>query len=201
MISINVSQTSVEKMLSILEGPEVSRVLSYAVNDTAERARTLLLQRAQQEYVVKKGRFNKALKFDKASPAQPTAILSSNGRAMELIDFKVSPARYATGMDKPSIYRGKVLRKSKMTELQTGNIKAFIAKFKNGHVSVVERVEDAAKRKPKSSLGNRYLRKLLSPSIPQMIGNEDKVYGAVSGDIENMLQESLYRHVNRILGG
>ena len=66
-----------------------------------------------------------------------------------------------------------------------------LTKFGSGHVSVVQR--KGASRLP--------LKKLLSPSIPTMIGNEAKVYGIVKPNIEENLQKNIQKQIDRILGG
>ena len=87
--------------------------------------------------------------------------------------------------------RGKVLKASGLKSLQKGNLKAFITKFGSGHVSVVQR--KGTSRLP--------LKKLLSPSIPTMVGNEAKVYGIVKPNIEKNLQENIQKQIDKILGG
>ena len=87
--------------------------------------------------------------------------------------------------------RGKVLKASGLKSLQKGNLKAFITKFGSGHVSVVQR--KGTSRLP--------LKKLLSPSIPTMVGNEAKVYGIVKPNIEKNLQKNIQKQIDKILGG
>ena len=78
-----------------------------------------------------------------------------------------------------------------MKTLEKGGIKAFIGKFANGHVSVMQR------------RGNERLpvKKLLSPSIPKMIGSEKRVYGIVQPDIGKNLQINVQKHITKVLGG
>ena len=87
--------------------------------------------------------------------------------------------------------RPEVLKASGLKSLQKGNLKAFITKFGSGHVSVVQR--KGTSRLP--------LKKLLSPSIPTMVGNEAKVYGIVKPNIEKNLQKNIQKQIDKILGG
>ncbi|WP_243252948.1 phage tail protein [[Ruminococcus] lactaris] len=103
----------------------------------------------------------------------------------ELADFKYKDN---TSTDAA---RGKVLKASGLKSLQKGNLKAFITKFGSGHVSVVQR--KGTSRLP--------LKKLLSPSIPTMVGNEAKVYGIVKPNIEKNLQKNIQKQIDKILGG
>ena len=120
-----------------------------------------------------------------ATASNPTATLKITGAVNELADFKYKDN---TSTDAA---RGKVLKASGLKSLQKGNLKAFITKFGSGHVSVVQR--KGTSRLP--------LKKLLSPSIPTMVGNEAKVYGIVKPNIEKNLQKNIQKQIDKILGG
>ena len=127
-----------------------------------------LADKAKETYAVKSPRFKKAIAQKNATASNPTATLKITGAVNELADFKYKDN---TSTDAA---RGKVLKASGLKSLQKGNLKAFITKFGSGHVSVVQR--KGTSRLP--------LKKLLSPSIPTMVGNEAKVYGIVKPNIE-----------------
>ena len=134
---------------------------------------------------VKSPRFKKAIAQKNATASNPTATLKITGAVNELADFKYKDN---TSTDAA---RGKVLKASGLKSLQKGNLKAFITKFGSGHVSVVQR--KGTSRLP--------LKKLLSPSIPTMVGNEAKVYGIVKPNIEKNLQKNIQKQIDKILGG
>ena len=69
------------------------------------------------------------------------------------------------------------------------NFEAFVAKFKSGHVSIVQR--KGPERLP--------VKKLLSPSIPKMIGNEKQVYGEVEPKIAELLDANIRKYITRTL--
>lgn len=210
MVTVEVNRNNlklIENRLGNLKNKS-KEVLKKAVNDTAKQARKELAQQAQKTYVVKNGKFNKAMKIKKASNSNPTAIISATGGAMELMDFKVSQinyvedengkikekkkaAKFRTGLERGNAISAKVLKKGGMKKLIKGDIKAFVTKFSNGHVSVLQRI--GKKRLP--------VKKLLSPSIPKMIGNEKRVFKVVKPNIDKNLRDNINKHIEKVLGG
>lgn len=182
-----------EELLKVIEDAlgsmksESRKVLKNAVNQTAKQAKKDLAKKAQETYVVKQGRFTKAMKTKNASESNPTATIKVTGAQLELKDFKASPAGVRTGKNRPSAVKAKVLLSSGMKPL-VASTKAFIVKFKSGHVSIAQR-----RGKP------RYpIKKLLSNSIPVMIGNEDRVYGVVEPEIYDHLMDNIIKEIRRI---
>ena len=167
---------------------ESRRVLKNAVNDTARDAKKDLAKKAQETYAVKQGRFTKAMKTQNATLSDPTATINVTGEQMELKDFKVSPATYKTGPDKPDILKAKVLLSSSLKGLIKSNNKAFLVKFRSGHVSVAQRYY-------KSRLP---IKKLLSNSIPTMIGSKERVFGVLVQEIYNTLMGNIIKEIERV---
>lgn len=178
----------VEKKLGSLKS-EAPKALKNAINQTAKQARKDLATEAQKTYVVKSGRFNKAMTIKNATQSSLEATIKATGAPMELKDYKVSPATARTGANRPDLTKAKVLKAGSMKGLQKGNIKAFVAKFASGHASVAQRRGSA--RLP--------LKVLFSNSIPKMLGNEKRVYGVVRPTIEQNLQENIDKQVRKIL--
>lgn len=178
----------VEKKLGSLKS-EAPKALKNAINQTAKQARKDLATEAQKTYVVKSGRFNKAMTIKNATQSSLEATIKATGAPMELKDYKVSPATARTGANRPDLTKAKVLKAGSMKGLQKGNIKAFVAKFASGHASVAQRRGNA--RLP--------LKVLFSNSIPKMLGNEKRVYGVVRPTIEQNLQENIDKQVRKIL--
>lgn len=165
------------------------RVLSRAVNATADEARKLLASKAQETYVIKSAGFNKAMEIDKAKPKTPVATLRTDGGPIELFKFRTSPATYKTGDNKPKTSKGRVMAQSGMKNLIHDERWAFVTKFGNEHKSMVRRTTE--KRYP--------IKTLMSPSIPQMIGNETEVYGEVQPVIQQMLMNHIYKELDKEL--
>ncbi len=168
---------------------EAPKVLKNAINQTAKQARKDLATEAQKTYVVKSGRFNKAMKIKNATAGSLEATIKATGAPMELKDYKVSPATARTGGKRPSITKAKVLAAGSMKGLQKGDIKAFVTKFTSDHASVAQR--RGASRLP--------VKVLFSNSIPKMLGNERRVYGIVRPSIEQHLRENVEKQVRKVL--
>jgi len=181
---------AIEKKLNNVSS-KAPDVLKKAINETAKQARKQLAIEAQKTYVMKIGRFNKAMTVKNATKSHLEAVIGSTGSVTELKDFKVSPSRVQTGENKPIIVKAKGLRKNSMKKLQKGDLKAFVIKFKSGHVSVAQRM--TKKRLP--------VKILYSTSIPKMLGNEQKVFGVVEPDIYKKLQDNLNKYISQALEG
>ena len=186
--------------MSVMNGlqKESNAILKKAINDTAKQSRKSLASEAKQTYAVKVSGFNKSMTIKNATVSKLEATIKSKGEAMELGQYKAQPFRVATGASRPKQIKAKVLTQSSMKSLISGDIKAFVAKFKSGKVAVVERDES---RRMKSNPKKAFLKKLLSPSIPQILGNEKKVYGKVEPEIENLLSENIRRELQKVMEG
>lgn len=171
----------IEAILGDAQKKRAPKILAKAVNDTSVEARKLLAQTAQETYAIKSAGFNKEMKLDKASAKNPIATISSKGGAVELYKFKTSPASYKTGDNKPKKSKGSVKAHGGMKNLLHDGRWAFVTQFDSGHKTMVQRTTQ--KRYP--------IKTLLSPSIPQMIGNEQEVYGL----LQPQIQEMLYKHI------
>ena len=106
----------VERRLGRMKS-EAPKALKNAINQTAKAARKDLAEEAQKTYVVKSGRFNKAMTIKNATQGNLEATIKTTGAPMELKDFKVSPATARTGANRPSITKAKVLASGSMKEL------------------------------------------------------------------------------------
>lgn len=162
-------------------------VLKQAIAATAKDARSLLAEQAKDVYVVQKSKFNKAMEIK--SGGSYAKIIRTAGKPLELIDFKAAPKTPAVGTERPEVTTGKVLNASSMKRLEVGGIKAFVARFRSGHVSIVQR--RGAERLP--------IKKLLSPSIPKMVGNEEKVYGIVQPELASMLDANIRKYIAKTI--
>ena len=161
--------------------------LARAVNETAKQAKDDLAAQAKKTYAVKKPRFKKAIDMISAKRTRPTATLVVTGRPLLLSDFryqKNEPGYWGEGV------RAKVLKSSKMKEIGDPGRKAFMATFKSGKTTIVQRV--GSRRLP--------LHLLYGPSIPQMIGSQTRVYGVVEEKIQEHLRAELRNQVDKILG-
>ena len=183
----------VEKKLGSLKS-EAPKALKNAINATAKQARKELAQEAQKTYVVKTGGvktggFNKAMTIKNATAGSLEAVIKARGAPLPLKSFKVSPASARTGAARPDVVKAKVLKASGMKALQKGDIKAFVVRFKSGHVDVAQR--QGPPRLP--------IKTLYSNSIPKMLGNEKRVFKVVKPNINKNLQGNIDKQVRKIL--
>ena len=157
-----------------------------------------LSREAKKKYVnTDVGMFRDAMDVKKAAVGKLAAVIEAKGHPESLIKFQTSG-----GTDGQSV-SAKVFRESKLEELTNTkaqpNIKAFITKFKNGHVAVVQRTEKG-KIPASSKLGRRYIRELKGPSIPHMLGLRSLPETAKEDTLEQ-LHRNLDNHVAKMLGG
>lgn len=183
-------------------------VLKNAINTTAKQARKNLQTEAKLSYVIKASRFNKAINLKSATVGNPAALLSSKGQALELLDYRVTPKAVLHGKNRPSFLKAKVKKSSSLKPLLTssGTVKPFIAKFKSGHVAVVERVPGIKYKSPKGlqqreakKLDPTRIKKLYSPSIPAILGDENNVYGRVEPKIRSDLHDNILKNMSKLL--
>ena len=70
-------------------------------------------------------------------------------------------------------------------------------KYRSGHVTVGQRVPG---KQMKSKPDKEFVKTLLSPSTPNMLGYEKGVYGMVEPQMYDMLQKSIQEQIQRFLG-
>ncbi|BBF42001.1 hypothetical protein lbkm_0683 [Lachnospiraceae bacterium KM106-2] len=197
MIVVKIDQSELSKIEKDLGNfsKKSKYVLKKAINQTAKETRKDLLNAARTKYAVKVGRFNSAAKIKNASIGSLIATIYATGSPLEIKDFRVSPGSYGK---KVKVAKGKVYRVGSLVPLQKGTLKAFVAKFKSGHVSVVERVPG---KKMKSNQTKDALKKLFSPSVPTMLGNEKMLVGVVEPTIQEQLDKNISLIILEVLGG
>jgi len=132
---------------------------------------------------------NKATTIKKATNYKLEATVIAKGKPLELKSFKVSPAKPSTVQRKGSTTKAKVYSSSPMKKLEYKGIKAFVAEFKSGHVSV-------AQRKTKKRLP---IRVLYSTSIPRMVGNEELVFNEVKDQIQDLFDKQVQINLQKVI--
>ena len=170
--------------------PKSRQVLARATNETAKKAKVLLADKARQTYEVKKAGFTKSMVTKSATASNPTAIIKVKGRPIELKQFKVSPASYNPAK-RPAMTKARAIKSNGMKPLVKNGIKAFVVKYKNGHVSVATR----------SSSAKYPIKSLYSASIPSMIGSKAHVYGVLEPRMQQILRQQVDRQIRRVLAG
>lgn len=208
MITIQIEESEIEHMKDQLGEMEkrLPKIMKKSINETAKMAEKKFVKRAKKTYVSNKETFQDAIKTKKATVSEKASVLTSKGPAKELLDFQVTPAGVFSGDDRPKEVKAKVKKSGSMKSLTKGSIKAFVTKFKSGHIAVVERVsgnetyEEGESREKRESkhLDITKIRKLLSPSIPQMVfGKEAREEN--EGLIREYLEEKLAQHLDEVM--
>lgn len=181
-------RTFCEKM-SDLPFQARKNVLKNAVNATARSARKIITDKARKTYTAKISNMNKAMTIKKATNYKLEATVIAKGKPLELKSFKVSPAKPPKVQRKGSTTKAKVYSSSPMKKLEYKGIKAFVAEFKSGHVSV-------AQRKTKKRLP---IRVLYSTSIPRMVGNEELVFNEVKDQIQDLFDKQVQINLQKVI--
>ncbi len=182
---------------------DTRKVLKAAVNNTAKQARSKLADKTKETYAVKKGPVTKAMDIKKATTSNHTATINVTGEQLELKDYKTRSSPQAG-------VAAKVLLKGQMKAIQSTRghkAKAFLVTFSSGHTTIAQRQEgqtykrDAAKRKSKYGphADITRIKKLLSNSIPKMVGSQENVYGVVEPEIYRRLMENIQKEIQKVL--
>ena len=188
----------IEEKLGEFHKKKAPNILARAVNETAKEARKLLAAKAQETYAIKSSGFSakagakdfpSAMGIKKAKANNPVAIIETRGGPIELFKFKSSPASYKTGDSKPKKSRARVKAHGGMKNLLVDGRWAFVTQFSSGHKTLVQRTSE--KRLP--------IKTLYSPSIPQMLGNEQEVYGVVEPELASILHKHIETQIAKEL--
>lgn len=154
--------------------------ISRALNKTAVTAREDLVKQAQNVYTIKTGGFKKGMTIKRASYRNLEAIIRSKGRPTDIIKFNHDFPKSGSG-GRQEVIAGKGLQ----TIIGPRKIKAF----KGPHGQMFQR--QTKNRLP--------IKKLMSNSVPKMIGNEEKVYGKVKPVIDDNLKKYMEAQIGLIV--
>lgn len=108
-LSFELENKELNDALRKLDKQRARRVIVRALNDTENKARTMLAEKARDTYAIKRSGFKHNVRLKRASSSNLAAYILVSGHANELKDFRVSPATYANGAARPAVYRAKVL--------------------------------------------------------------------------------------------
>lgn len=177
-------------------------VLRTAINNTAKQTVTLLVNEANREYYIQKNKVRKTISTKKATTGKLEAIIRSEEPVNELYDFKVSPKAYAPHNSPPAGHTGNVRRDHSPSRLYlkpgaaSDKYKAFVVKYQSGHITIGQRVPG---KRMKSKPEKEFVKTLLSPSTPNMLGYEQGVYGVVEPQMYDTLQRNIQEQILRYM--
>lgn len=165
-----------------------------------------LLLKRKKKYTVKTKGFNRSVELIPAKNNKPIAILYYKSEKIPLGYFTRrkgslgSSVYYNPTLHRRQIGKGgrgavaKLLRDSSFKSGTSAKLKWFIATMpKSGHTGVFQR-NPGMKRGDKGEISQK-----MGASIPEMVGNQKRVYGIVEPDIRKDLKEAVNRHVIRAL--
>lgn len=188
-----------------LQAPDVLRL---SINAAARKVRKQITKDVQGIYTIKddvlKDKSKGAPRLQTAKPGNIEAVIRSKGPVNDLIDFLVRP-----GSDGA---KAKVLKSGGMKPLERGGAKAFIGRFQSGHTAVLQRqirqtytVGGAADRIKKYGYpsGGQWpdmtrIKKLLGPSVPSMLGNEE-IQEKTRTMLYTVLDQEIEKRINKAI--
>ena len=192
--------TEIERALG-MQKDKSKQVLKAAINDTVKETDKLLANEANKRYYIKKTKVKKTLSKKKATVSKLEGLVISTGGANELYDYKVSPRAYNPRNRPKAGHKGNVNRmnKAKNLYLRPGHkdkYKAFVVKYKSGHISIAQRVPGTKMRDKPNKEG---IKNMYSLATPKLLGEEQGVYGIVEPQMYDILEQSIERELQRIL--
>lgn len=182
-------QKILQQLNSLPDQIAAPNLLKNALNATARKVRKQIVKDAKGQYAIRNTKILKeerqgAPKVLTATAANMSAVIRSRGPMQDIMTFMTRPNQ---GTDAAA---AQVLASGSMKPLERGGLKAFVTKFASGHVAIVQR--KGTKRLP--------VKKLLSPAVPMMLGNE-----TVRSQAETLAYETLQgeidKRIAKVLGG
>lgn len=160
----------------------VRQAILSSINRASQRAKTETGRKVRQRYIVKQGEVVQTIRLQKASGGNLTAVMTSKGNSIPLINFSVNPKRRLKRA--PKSLKAAVLRGGAKKPIPG----AFIAQM-GGHVGVFERV--GTKRLP--------IKQMRGPAVPSMVNNPE-VRDHVNQTYGDEMVKRLPHELDRVLG-
>lgn len=188
-------------IIRLKETPEKMRgVLKKTINDTAVTARRELENKAQERYTIQKGALKKRMEIEKATARYLQATIHTEGRPLPLYGFKKRKNIEEVAAKAQAVLPGNLKELVVKGGQDNGkDLKAFVQTMKkSGHTGIFERMNRSERGKAGTQKRNA-IKQLYGPSIPQMVGNEKKVYPIVQPIIAEELRKNLEKHIALVM--
>lgn len=189
-------QKIIQRLNSLPDQIAAPNILKNAINSTARKVRRQLVKDAKGQYAIRdtgslKNEKQGAPKVLTATAASMSAAVRSRGPMQEIMTFMTRPNQGTCAA------AAQVLASGSMKPLEMSRLKAFLATFVSEN-SRGERTEHTAivQRKGKERLP---LKKLMSPAVPHMLGNET-VRGQAEALAYETLQSEIDKQIQKVLG-
>ena len=186
-------QKILQQLNSLPDQIAAPNILKNALNATARKVRKQIVKDAKGQYAIKD---TGILKDEKQGAPK---VLT--GPLQDIMAFMTRPNR-GTGAA-----AAQVLASGGMKPLEKGNLKAFVTTFASGHTAIVQRDPPKQYGSGRSARAGRYganadmtrIKKLLSPAVPFMLGNET-VRGQAEALAYETLQAEIDKRIAKVLG-
>lgn len=184
MINLSISNEILVQAVSDLRSAQSKfpQAVARAVNRTMDGMRTDVVKETSKRYFVKAGEVRKSISFRKASAGNLMGAMVSQGKRHSLADYQLSPKTPRAG--RRSALQGAVKREGGLKSLGP----AFLVKRAGGRYFPFYR----------TGRGKYDMHSLISPSMPQIIKNEETVKAMEQG-AERRFSLRMEHEINRIL--
>lgn len=198
---IEVSEQTINRIHAILAGVENAdkKVLKPALTRGLMAGKTAAGKAVRQTYHISAGDFNSRgyMKYNSVSQGGDGIVgsIEYSGGVIPLIRFKVSP-NTPKRKKTPS---AAVLKASSLVKFGREN-NVFVQQMKSGHIGILERKsgEYSASRGSGQNKHTEKLKELLSPAVPQMVGN-DEVMQTVEERVNEVINQRIDHEIERLL--
>ena len=198
---IEVSEQTINRIHAILAGVENAdkKVLKPALTRGLMAGKTAAGKAVRQTYHISAGDFNSRgyMKYNSVSQGGDGIVgsIEYSGGVIPLIRFKVSP-NTPKRKKTPS---AAVLKASSLVKFGREN-NVFVQQMESGHIGIFERKsgEYSASRGSGQNKHTEKLKELLSPAVPQMVGN-DEVMQTVEERVNEVINQRIDHEIERLL--
>lgn len=192
---IEVSEQTIDRIHAILAGVEKAdeKVLKPALARGLMAGKTAAGKMVRQTYHISAGDFNSRgyMKYNSVTKKGGGIIgsIEYSGGVIPLIKFKVSP----NTPKKKATPGAAVLKASSLVKFDRQK-NVFVAQMRSGHIGIMERKKGTVS----PATGKEKLKELLSPAVPQMVGNE-KVMQNVEERVNEVINQRIEHEIERLL--
>ena len=192
---IEVSEQTIDRIHTILAGVEKAdeKVLKPALARGLVGGKTAAGKMVRQTYHISAGDFNSRgyMRYNSVTKNGDGIIgsIEYSGGVIPLMKFKVSPST----PKKRTTPSAAVLKASSLVKFNRQK-NVFVAQMKSGHIGIMERQKGTVS----PATGKEKLKELLSPAVPQMVGNE-KVMQNVEERVNEVINQRIEHEIERLL--
>ena len=194
-VNIQISSEGLEKagqILSKISG-DTSKVTARVINRVMDGMKTDATRETAQKYYVSASQVRQSLTFKKANAGSLMGEMISKGKRHNLADYKLSPTSPKSG--KNTVIKGAVEKAVGLKTLAKGERKiAFLVKRAGGKYFLFYRIGYNPAARQWGSI-----RAYISPSMPQIIKNEETVK-VVQEKAEERFSKRLNHEILRLFG-